>query len=461
MRSEDGDASASPASPVPAGDAANLLLGRGARFHRDSWRIAAGLAVLALLAVVVLNVGIYQSAQSHLERQRWNQLVINTDIRCDQIHDLLGRFTSEARSIVEQPQNRAALLALSRGAPSAERARLRRELDRTGAVFGFHAIQVLDAQGRLFLEGPAVEQHEADCFTGLARQAASAAATKPAVLDAWREGTDQEALAFAFPLRAGNGRTAVVVAFEVHAADVLLPVLTRWPGFGPSAGAYLVRKQGTRIQFLTAPPATSRLRAGDRVMESARFARAAAMAVEGVESSIVLPDRDGTPQAVVTRYLPDLGWGLVGQADRAELLQGMGVTFYGLMAFDLALLALGASALWFWRRQYKSGLAQREMEVTRRHADRVRAVFDTAFDAIVTFDRGGHVRSVNRAAQSLFGRPATELDGQPIHRFLQWGADGRPTTDLPALGDAVRAEALRVDGSACPVDFIQRSATAA
>ena len=177
------------------------------------------------------------------------------------------------------------------------------------------------------------------------------------------------------------------------------------------------------------------------------------MAVEGVESSIVLPDRSGQPQAVVTRYLPDLGWGLVGQADRAELVQGMGVTIYGLLAFDLALLVLSASAFWFWRRQYKSGLAQREMEVTRRHAERVRAVFDTAFDAIVTFDRGGHVRSVNRAAQSLFGRPSTELDGQPIHRFLQWGADGRPTTDLPAIGDAVRAEALRADGSTCPVEF--------
>ena len=453
MRPDDRGALASPGSEVPARDAANLLLGRGACFHQDSRRIAAGLVVLAVLGVVLLNVGIYQSAQSHLGRQRWDQLIISTDIRRDQVHDLLGRFASEARSIVEQPQNRAALLALCSGAPAAERARLRRELDRTGSLFGFHAIRVFDAQGRPLLEGSAVGQYEADHFAGLVRQAATAAATESAVPDAWREGAGQQALAFAFPLRAGNGRTAVVVAFEVHAADALLPLLTRWPGFGPSASAYLVRKQGTRIQFLTAPPEKSGLRAGDHVEESARFARAAAMAVEGVESSITLPDRAGTPQAVVTRYLPDLGWGLVGQADRAELVQGMGLTIYGLLAFDLALLALGASAFWFWRRQYKSGLAQREMEVTRRHADRVRAVFDTAFDAIVTFDRGGHVCSVNRAAQSLFGRPAAELDGQPMHRFLQWGADGRATTDLPALGDTIRAEALRADGSACPVEF--------
>jgi PAS domain S-box-containing protein len=453
MRSDAGHAPASPEATVPATDSASLLLGRGARFHRDSWRIAAGLAVLAVLAVVVLNVGIYQSAQSHLVRQRWDQLIINTDNRRDQVHALMGRYTNEARSIVEQPQNRAALLALSRGASPAERARLRRDLDHAGSLFGFHAIQVLDSRGRPLLEGPSAEPVETERFAVLARQAATAPATESAVLDAWREGVDRQALSLAFPLRAEDGRTVAVAAFEVHAEEVLLPVLTRWPGFGPSAGAYLVRKQDTRIQYLTTPPAGQGLKAGDRVQESARFARAAAMAVEGVESSVLLPDRNGRPQAVVTRYLPELGWGFVGQADRDELVQGMGVTLYGLLAFDLALLVLSAFAFWFWRRQYKSGLAQREMEVTRRHADRVRAVFDTAFDAIVTFDRGGHVRSVNRAAQSLFGRPAAELDGQPLHRFVQWGADGRPTTDLPALGDTVRAEAMRADGSTCPVEF--------
>jgi PAS domain S-box-containing protein len=189
------------------------------------------------------------------------------------------------------------------------------------------------------------------------------------------------------------------------------------------------------------------------VPESSPFARAAAMAVEGVESNIVLPDRQGNPQAVVTRFLPDLSWGIVGQADRSELVQGMGVTIYGLLAFDLALLVLSAAAFWFWRRQYQSGLAQRELEVTRRHAERVRAVFDTAFDAIVTFDRGGHVRTVNRAAEELIGHPFAEVEGQPIHRFLSWETDGRPTADLPAIGDAVRAEALRADGSTCPVEF--------
>jgi PAS domain S-box-containing protein len=451
MKPDARQASLPPVSPPPAGDAASFLLGRGARFQRDSRRIAAGLAVLAVLAVVVLNVGIHQSAQSHLVRQRWDQLIINTDIRRDQVHDLIERFASEARSVVEQPQTRVALLALPGGIPAAELARLRRELDRTGTLFGFNAVRVFDVQGRPLLEGLKTRLAEDERYADLARQAA--VSTEPMILDAWRESGGSQALTLALPVRAARGRTAVVVAFELHAEGALLPVLARWPGFGPSAGAYLVRKQGTQVQYLTSPPADFGLKAGDRVEESSHFARAAAMAVEGVESNLVLTDRQGNPRAVVTRYLPELGWGMVGQVDRSELVQGMGVTIYGLLAFDLALLVLSAGAFWFWRRQYQSGLARRELEVTRRHAERVRAVFDTAFDAIVTLDRGGHVRTVNRAAEELLGRSSAEVDGQPIHRFLSWGADGRPTAELPALGTVVRAEALRVDGSACPVEF--------
>jgi PAS domain S-box-containing protein len=444
-------ASMPPAPSFPGGAAASLLPGGGGLVHRDSRRIAAGLAALAVLAVVLLNVGIYQSAQSQLVRQRWDQLVINTDIRRDQVHDLIGRFTSEARSVVEQPQNRAALLALPDGLPATERARLHRELDRTGALFGFNSVEVLDVRGRSLLSAAGVARHEEGLFAALARQAA--AADEPVVAGVWREGAGRQALTLAFPIRAANSGVAAVVAFELHAESVLLPVLSRWPGFGPSAGAHLVRKQGAWIQYLTSPPVGSGLKAGDRVLESSSFARAEAMAVEGVESSIALPGQRGESQAVVTRFLPDLGWGIVGHVDRSELMRGMGVTLYGLLAFDLALLLLSAGALWFWRRQYQAGLARREMEVTRRHAERVRAVFDTAFDAIVTFDRRGHVRTVNRAAEDLFGRPSTEVEGRLLHRFLSWGADGRPTTGLPAIGEVVRAEALRADGGTCPVEF--------
>jgi PAS domain S-box-containing protein len=442
-----------PAASEPAagssGDPVSFLLGRGAQAHRDSRRITAGLAVLAVLAVAVVNVGVYQNAQSHLVPERWNQLAASTEMRRDQVRDLTLRIRNEAAYVAEQPHIRSSILGLSHRAPATARASLQAELDRAAGRFGFHSVHLFDVRGRRLLPGSAIDAHEDSHLASLVRQVGSGDAN----VEAWAEAGGLQALALAVPVADAARRTAAVVVFEIHTQEVLPPVLTRWPGFGPSAGAYLVRKRGTDVQYLSAPPGGSRLKAGDRVDESARFARAAAMAVEGVETSILLPDGTGREQAVVTRYLPDLGWGIVGQADRSELSQGMAVILYGLLVFDGALLLLAAIAVWLWRRQYKSGLAQREMEVTHRHAERVRAVFDTAFDTIVTFDSAGHVRSVNRAAQDLFGRPAAELDDQPIHRFLQWGTAGRPTTELPPTGTVVRAEALRADGTVRPVEF--------
>ena len=450
MRAGDRDV---PAASAPAagssGDPVSFLLGGGAQAHRDSRRISAGLAVLGVLAVVLVNVGVYQNTQRHVVRERWDQLIINTEMRRDQVRDLALRIGNETRYVVEQPQFRSAILGLSGGDPQAARAQLRVELDRASVRFGFHTVRVFDLEGRSVLEGTSTDGHEFAHHAALAHQTADGGAN----VEAWEEADGTQALGMALPVTGAGHRPVAVVTFGLHTQDVLPPALQQWPGFGPSVGAYLVRKRGTQIQYLSSAPGSPRLKAGARVEESARFARAAAMAVEGVESSILLSDGDGRQKAVVTRYLPDLGWGIVGHADRSELTQGMAVTVYGLIAFDGALLLLSAIALWLWRRQYKAGLAQRELEVTNRHAERVRAVFDTAFDTIVTFDGAGRVHSVNRAAQELFGRPAAEVDGQPVHRFLQWGASGRPTTELPPTGTVVRAEALRSDGSVRPVEF--------
>ncbi|HVP15687.1 MAG TPA: histidine kinase dimerization/phospho-acceptor domain-containing protein, partial [Terriglobales bacterium] len=440
-----------PGASSGAGDAVGFLLGRGPRFHRDSRRVAAGLVGLALIGVVMLNVALYQRAQSQLVRQRWQQLTDQTQARGDQVQSLMGSLIGGARYVVTQPQTRADLLALSGPQADAARARVEADLGRARDRFGWRAVRVLSAEGAPLAAAMSHEPPRSGRLAALARRAS--AGSDPVVIEVWRESEASHSLALALPVREAEGGAPVIAVFEARVEDLLTPVLSRWPGFGPTAGGYLVRKEESRIQYLTAPPAGYSLRAGDRVPETIDLAKAAAMAVEGVESSIVLPDGLGHPQAVVTRSLPSLGWGLVGQCAREELLQGISVTLYGLLAFDLALLVLAGAGVWFWRRQYQSGLAQREMEVTRRHGERVQAVFDTAFDAIVTIDRTGHVRTVNRAAQALFGRTAAEVDGQPIHRYLQWGASGRPATELPATGTVVRAEALRADGSVRPVEF--------
>jgi PAS domain S-box-containing protein len=84
----------------------------------------------------------------------------------------------------------------------------------------------------------------------------------------------------------------------------------------------------------------------------------------------------------------------------------------------------------------------------------VQAIFDTAFDAIVTFDRAGRVRTVNRAAEELLGRTAEAVEGQPLHRFLRWsGTQGEVAGDLPTPGVVWVANALRPDGQTIPTEM--------
>jgi PAS domain S-box-containing protein len=137
------------------------------------------------------------------------------------------------------------------------------------------------------------------------------------------------------------------------------------------------------------------------------------------------------------------------------MMSGLRETISKLLAMDLVILLGAGLIIWQWRRSYARGMAQHEMRVTHRHAERVQSIFDTAFDAIITFDRAGRVRTSNRAAEELFGRPASGMEGQPLHRVLRWsGAQGETRENvLPTPGVVWVANALRPDGTAIPTEL--------
>jgi PAS domain S-box-containing protein len=54
----------------------------------------------------------------------------------------------------------------------------------------------------------------------------------------------------------------------------------------------------------------------------------------------------------------------------------------------------------------------------RRSEQLMRAILDTAADAIITIDRRGMVRSINTATEGLFGYTAAELVGQNVNRLM-------------------------------------------
>ncbi len=443
---------ASPHAPgaAHARGAVPSLLGGGLDARREGVRIAIGLTALAVVSLALLNVGIYQGTRNRTVDQKWGHLVAQTDQCRDAVRDALDHVAREARFAAGSD----GLLDLTRRAivrplTAAERERLQAELVRAGRTFDFMAVQVIGPDGRILASTPGVEDERPDDLRKLSRRAASVGA--PVFADLLHGSGGFPVVALAVPMTDLADATGTPVAiFDVRVADVLEPLLQDWPGYGPEAGAYLVRAAGDHVVFLSAPAAGTAFAAGDQIPGTDPSAKAAAMAAAGVESSVEVTGGHGAVYWAVSRYLPELGWGLVGQAERRTLLEGMRNTLIGLLVLDLAMFLASITAFWFWRRQYLGGLAQREMEITRRHAARVQAVFDNAFDAIVTLDAAGRVRNVNRAAEALLGRSIAELRDAPLERFLH---PGPFEAGAPTAGTVVKSEVLRSDGASVPVEF--------
>jgi PAS domain S-box-containing protein len=438
-------AAAEPVSAPHAGDAASFLLSRVRGGTSESTRILLGFGVLLLFGALALNLGLWSSARDRFERDGWARLEASADMRRDQIVYGLATFSREAMNLLEEPtvMHRAAELASGRLGEHA-REEFENEIVAAQRHFQFENVQVVASDGEILFEiSPSAEVERRAIEKVVAR-----------ALDRGREVIgdplgDELLLASPVPTPPGSRR----LAFVVHTTGnrFFSPELARWPGLGESSGAYLVRANGDHAVVLTDYAARSGYTPGRTVPLQSPRDLAITMAATGIESRIETTSASGRSVCAVTRAMPSLGWGLVSVADRDDMLAGMRDTTRGLVLLDIA-LALGLFAIAVvWRRLHTNALTRQAMEITERHARRVQAVFDNAFDAIFTFDRSGRLRSVNRAAERLFGRTAGELEAQPVSRFLLWGAQA--TASLPAPGSVGMGQAVHREGHRVPVEY--------
>ncbi|HEV2105858.1 MAG TPA: response regulator [Candidatus Eisenbacteria bacterium] len=438
-----------PASAAEPGAADAARPGGAARFlasgldtRRESRRILVGAAALLVLTVVIANLWMWQTDARRVGADAWGRLESGTVARRDEIRQMLDAFRREAASIAHDPGLAADAGAVAAGAGGAGRARLIAGLRARADEFEFGTVQLFQpGRGLVCATGEAPPRE----LTRDALLAAEAAATGQVTLGDPR----RDALAIAVPLAHAPGGRGAVLVVHTDAARALKPFLAGWPGLGDRSGAFLVRAEGDEVVILTAPADGTGLRQGMRLPVALPEAMAAAMAATGVESRVEIPAGDQRPAWAVTRALPGYGWGVVGQADRADLLAAMEATRQRLVLIDVMLALAMLAALVLVRRYHRGDLARREAEVTERHARRVQGIFDTAFDAIITFAPDGRVRSANRAAEALFGRPFADIDGQPVQRMLRWGA----SRELPAPGTVGTGEALQAGGLRVPVEF--------
>jgi PAS domain S-box-containing protein len=432
-----------PAAPPGAAAPAHALRGSGLRASLENVRVAAGIGLLVVTGVVAINVMVWHNARQRIEVEAWRRLEVATDVRLADIDRVLDVTRREALSVARDPRIVSAVRSVrSVARPGAADPALD-ELYARSAEFEFRNVAVVDASGATLGEWHPRDADQAGIDGDAAQDAAKTG--QPA----WgRPHFGRNAIAV--PLgAAGAGR---VIVFQGDFARSLQPLLQRWPGFGEETGAYLVRAQGSDVELLSRPPTATFTRPGTRFPMAAPDAMAAARAATRVASRVEVPDAVGSAVWAVTRPLQNAEWGLVAQAPRAEMLAPMASIRQALVSVDVILGFLFLVVVLAWRRSYTSAISRRENELTERHARRLHAMLDTAFDAIFTFDKSGRVRSVNRAAEAMIGQPEKVILELPIKKILHWGQAGRSTA-LPQTGAAATGEAMRPDGNRIPVEF--------
>jgi len=429
--------------PQSARSASSFLFSHGLDLRREGVRVVTGFALLLTAGIVALNVTLWRNAEERIEQEAWRRLESAADVQRAELDQALGVLRREAMSVLGDEDVRHAAFTVRSGATPEEARRVLQGLHTTAAHFEFRNVSVLDEQGRTLSEWHPRSPRQSRTDAELAE--ATLAKGEPQ----W--GPVQDGLLpLAIPME-GGGRSRTLV-FHADFAGTIAPMLESWPGFGPSTGGYLVQSDGTDVELLTPPPGGEGPGAGSRLALTAREAMAPAMAATGVASRVEQAGTAGEATWSVTRSLRGAPWGLVAQTQRSEMMGGMSSVRQALGALDLILLAVFVAVALVWRRSYQHGLARREVEITERHARRLQGILDTAFDAILTFDRTGRVRTLNRAAEDMFGQASAALVDQPIQRLLHWGASGSSMA-LPQVGSVVGGEALRSDGGRVPVEF--------
>jgi PAS domain S-box-containing protein len=160
---------------------------------------------------------------------------------------------------------------------------------------------------------------------------------------------------------------------------------------------------------------------------------------------------------VGTSVLRDRAFGLAFEPDRAAFHLGFFVL--------TALVASGMLSELHRLRRQREDVARRVIDAreARLSADRLRAVLDSALDAVIGMSADGHIIEWNPQARVMFGWSRAEVIGTQLaemiipERYREAHRNGLArylaTGEGPVLGKRVELEALRRDGTEIPIEL--------
>lgn len=212
-----------------------------------------------------------------------------------------------------------------------------------------------------------------------------------------------------------------VLYLEESVGRELAPMVGRHPGASGSAEAYLIRREGEELVYLT----PLRFRAGmpplslRRRIDRSQLGPQADPLLPGI-AFFELPDYRGVVVSGAVRRIAGTPWLLVIKADRAEVnapVENFGTSML-VLVLVLGLLTMGG-AVFVLRIRRREWMARAAYESAHRlREEQFAALLDSSPEPTLILDPQGLVLRSNFAAERFFSQSATELGGRPVISLL-------------------------------------------
>ncbi|MDF1614465.1 hybrid sensor histidine kinase/response regulator [Desulfurivibrio dismutans] len=233
------------------------------------------------------------------------------------------------------------------------------------------------------------------------------------------------------PVAAAPDHLPVLIVLRSLARDFFEPLLQYWPETGIDSRTFIIYPHAEGLHTLCDCTINPEKQA-KRDLAAIGVAPSALTEFYRHEGKFAGHYRDGTPMLADLQLVPDTPWLLVTSMPQAEILTD---ARYRTALLGLV-MALGLLFTAFLQRRHQADFFRRlyQTERSRREAmQEFRTTLYSIGDAVITTDRGGRVRAMNRVAEQLTGWPEIEARGRELPEiFCIINQESRATVANPA-----------------------------
>jgi PAS domain S-box-containing protein len=222
------------------------------------------------------------------------------------------------------------------------------------------------------------------------------------------------------PESRGGDKLLAVLAMRIDPYDYLYPLIRRWPTPSKTAETLLFRREGDKVLYLNdlkfRKNSALRLR-----MSMSQVDLPTVMALQGREGVVEGKDYRGVPVIAVIHAVPDSPWILEARVDRAEVFAPLRERLRITIVILSILLLFSAAGLALVRRRQQVDFLKQQAGMAQELLDsqaHLRAITNSAQDAILMMDDQGLLTFWNPAAERIFGHSRTEAIGRNLHDLI-------------------------------------------